>query len=368
MSEDTKRYSYRKYLLAILETVYLLLILLVFLVSGLSKTLAEQLSMFLKREYFLLPAYILAVSLGFYFLNFPLNFYHSFILEHKFRLSNQNFKNWLFEQLEAAIISYLIALMLVSAFYQILKYYSSIWWLIASLFWIILSLILGKLLPTVIIPIFFKYRKLQDENLRSRLLTLAQKMGIKLLDCFEIDFSKKTVKANAAYVGMGSSKRVILADTLKDKYTNDEIEVIVAHEFAHHKLKHLFKLTFIDSQATLIIFYLIFKTSPFVLKLFDLSSLSDIAALPVILIYFTLFAIIIQPFENYISRYLERSADYLALKVTGKKEAFISMMDKLALQNLADRTPHPLIKFFFFDHPPISERIKFANSLIGQNN
>jgi STE24 endopeptidase len=191
-------------------------------------------------------------------------------------------------------------------------------------------------------------------------MSLAKKMQVKILDCFEINFSKKTLKANAAFVGWGATKRVLLADTLKGKYTPDEIEVILAHEFAHYKQRHLLKLIFVNSAAISISFYLIFRTREVSLSLFGLSSLSDIASLPVILIYFVLLGIIMQPFENYISRRLEKNADKLALKVTGLKEAFISTMDKLAAQNLADRNPRPIIKFFFFDHPSIDERIAMA--------
>lgn len=190
-------------------------------------------------------------------------------------------------------------------------------------------------------------------------------MQVKILDCFEIDFSKKTLKANAAFLGWGATRRVVLSDTLRDKYSYDEIEVILAHEFVHYKLKHLLKLILVNSFVIILSFYIIFRTSGYSLKLFGMSSLSDIAALPVMLIYFVLFGIIMQPFENFISRRLERNADMMALKITGLNEAFISMMDKLAKQNLADRNPHPLIKFFFFDHPPIDERIALARSFKG---
>jgi len=215
----------------------------------------------------------------------------------------------------------------------------------------------------VIIPLFFKYKKLSDDTLRERILRLADKMKVRILDVFEIDFSKKTQKANAAFVGFGRTKRVILADTLRDKYSPDEIEVILAHEFAHYRLKHLLKLILVNSLATLLTFYFIFKTSNYFLALFGLSSLLDIAALPVIFLYWIVFGIVMQPLNNYISRRLERNADALALEATGLKGAFISTMNKLSEQNLADRKPYPLIKFFFFDHPPIDERIAMAKSL-----
>jgi STE24 endopeptidase len=358
--KKVKRYSNIKYTLSLIDTAYLLLILFLFLGLNFSKILAENITKSVPNHFIIIPLYILIACLIYYSLSFPLNLYRTFILEHKFCLTNQKIIDWFLDQVKAGAIFYLILVILFEAFYYIFRQNPGTWWLIVSIFWIFFSLILAKLVPIIIIPLFFKYKKLSDETLRQRIINLADRVKVKILDVFEIDFSSKTLKANAAFVGWGRSRRVILADTLKDRYSYDEIEVILAHEFAHYKLRHLLKLIFINSSVMVLSFYFIFKTSGYALKLFGLSSLSDIAALPLILIYFVIFGIIMQPFENYISRRLERNADILALKVTGLKEAFISMLEKLSLQNLADRNPKPLIKFFFFDHPPIDERIAMA--------
>jgi STE24 endopeptidase len=281
-------------------------------------------------------------------------------LEHKFNLSKQKPKAWWIDQLKSGILSYMLSLILILSFYWVLGKFNQ-WWLVISVFWIVFSVVLAKLAPVLIIPLFFKYKKLEDESLRQRIFNLAAKMQVKLMDVFEIDFSKKTLKANAAFTGMGKTKRVLLADTLKDKYTQDEVEVILAHEFAHYRLKHIFKLIVVNSLVTLGLFYLIFKTSVYTLGMFKLNSLLQLSSLPLVFLYFMLFGIIMQPLEAYVSRRFEKDADLLALKVTGAKEAFVSLMEKLAAQNLADRNPHPLVKFFFFNHPPIDERIKIAN-------
>lgn len=359
MQDKAKQYSNIKYCLDIAGVIYTLGLTLLFLKSGFSQYLAAYLNKN-SNPLLTLPLYLLVISLGFYLLNFPLNFYQSYILEHKFSLTTQKAGDWFKDQLKAGAISYLIILILLAAFYFILNRAQENWWFFVSIFWIIFSVLLAKLMPVLIIPLFFKYKKLSDESLRERIMRLAAKMKVKILDCFEIDFSKKTLKGNAAFVGIGNTRRVILADTLKDKYSHDEIEVVLAHEFAHYQLKHLLKLLVINSLSTLAVLYLIFRTNSFTLNLFGLSSLNDIAALPVILVYFILFGAITQPLEAFISRSFERSADSLALEVTGLKDAFISTMDKLAKQNLSDRSPHLIIKFFFFDHPPIDERIKMA--------
>lgn len=358
-----KRYSSLKYAFAILDTAYLLALLLIFTGLGISRILAQRLLSLSTKYYIVLPLYLLIISIVYYLLELPLNFYSSYILEHKFSLSREKIQDWLKDQIKAGIIYYIIAIVLVASFYYILRHFKYNWWWVVSGVWIFFSLILARLTPLVIIPLFFKYKKLSNDILRQRIMNLANKMRVKILDVFEIDFSKKTLKANAAFVGMGKTRRVILADTLKDKYSDDEIEVILAHEFAHYKLKHLLKLILINALATILAFYFIFKTSDSLLKFFGLFSLSDIAALPVIIIYLVVFDIIMRPFQNYISRHLEKNADRMALSVTGLKEAFLSMMEKLSAQNLADRSPRPLIKFFFFDHPPVDERINMAKSL-----
>ncbi len=352
-------YSNIKYSLSIAGWIYTFILLFLFLKLGLSNNLYLRLSAYL-WEVLAAPFYLAAVFLGYYFFTFPFIFFQSYYLECKFSLSNQSAKDWLKDSIKSAAVSCIIGFIIISVFYFILNHFPGIWWVVISAFWIFFSIILAKVMPVIIIPLFFKYKKLTDEALRERIMNLAYKMNVKLIDCFEIDFSKKTLKANAAFAGIGNTRRVILADTLKDKYSYDEIEVILAHEFAHYRLKHLLKLIICNSFFTLAGFYVIFRTSHFVLRMFGFSSLSEIAALPIVFLYFLLFGVITQPLEAFISRRFERSADRMAINVTGLKGAFVSMMNKLSQQNLADRKPHPIIKFFFFDHPPIDERIRDA--------
>jgi len=356
------RYSAFKYTLAIVDIAYLLALLLIFLASGLSPKLSLAISRLTVNNALVFLLYLLAFLTGYSLLAFPLNFYRSFVLEHKFGLSRQKIQDWLFEQFKSGGIYYVTSAITFGVFYYFLKRYPDNWWLAAALFWLFFSLLLAKIFPLVILPLFFKYRRLTNPGLRQGILELAGKMQIRILDVFEINLSKKTQKANAALVGWGATRRVILADTLKDKYNNDEIMAVLAHEFAHYKLRHLLKLVALDSLITLLAFYLIFKTSGYLAGLFSLGALTDIASLPLIIFCLVLFGIITQPLQNYFSRRAETSADLLALKTIANKEAFITAMDKLASQNLADRIPHPIIKFFFFSHPPIAERIEMARN------
>ena len=357
VSREAKRYSRLKYILAIADTAYLFAVVFLFQVLGLSRVLALKVSGLTVNPYLIVTAYLLIAYLIYSILDLPLTLYRSFMVERKFGLTNQKLGDWFKDQVKAWTISYLILAILFCSFYYVLRSYPHNWWLVVSIAWIFFSLVLAKLVPVVIIPIFFKYKPLSDAGLRDRIRDLASKSKVEILDVFEIDLSKKTLKANAAFVGWGATKRVILADTLKDKYSHDEIEVILAHEFAHYKLKHLIKLIAVNAAGTLVSFYVIFRSSGYFLSIFGVSGLSDIAGFPVIVMYLMILGVIMQPLANFISRRFERDADMMALEVTGAKGAFISMMEKLSLQNLADRNPHPLVKFFFFDHPPIDERI-----------
>jgi len=359
MADLAKSYSQQKYFLSIIDMFYGIALILFFLGTGLCLFLEDFIRNLGLPAYLSTSVFLLIILLVYYFLSLPLSFYAGYTLEHKFNLSKQKTGSWWMDQLKSGVLAYIILLILILCFYWILAKFDQ-WWLVVSIFWIVFSVVLAKLTPVLIIPLFFKYKKLEDEVLRQRIFNLAQKMRVKLLDVFEIDFSKKTLKANAAFTGMGKTKRVILADTLKDKYTHDEVEAILAHEFAHFQRKHIFKLIVINSLLTLGLFYLIFKTNIYFLGAFKLNSLEQLASLPLVFLYFMLFGVLLQPLEAYVSRRFEREADALALKTTQNKEAFISLMDKLASQNLADRNPHPLIKFFFFDHPPINERINAA--------
>jgi STE24 endopeptidase len=363
VQEKSRRYSTIKYSLNIIGLVLVLLLLAVSMFSGISAFLAKGVALLVSASYLALPVYLLLIFGIYYILSFPLNFYQSFILEHQFQLTRQTIQSWFVDQLKSGAISYIISIILLEVFYALVGSQPGNWWWIVSLVWIFLSLVLAKLTPVLIIPLFFKYKKLSDEDLRKRIIGLSEKMKLKILDVFEIDLSRQTEKANAALVGFGSTRRVILGDTLKNKYSPEEIEVILAHEFAHQKLQHLLKLVLVSACSTLLCFFIIYKTSSRALLFFGAGKLNDLSAMPVVFIYLVLLGLILQPWDNFLSRRFETQADKLAIKATGLQAAFISTMDKLASQNLADRNPHPFIKFLFFDHPPIDDRIKLARSL-----
>jgi STE24 endopeptidase len=362
--EKARKYSRIKYGLIIGDTAFFLAFCFIWMITGISVRLASVLGSLTNAAspYVTGPLFFLFFSFVYYIVSFPQHFYRSFLLDHQFGLSRDSIKGWFFDELKSGIVSYVIFVICLYAFYFTLGRYPQTWWIVLAAFWVMFNLVISNLAPVVIIPLFYKYEKFPNDALRTRLTGLAQSMGIRILDIYYIDFSRRTAKANALLTGLGATKRVLISDTMRQTYSDDEIAVIAAHEFAHHRLKHMMKLMIASGLASAAFFFIVYKTHAAVISIPGAPALNDPAALPVICLYLTLFGLIVQPAANALSRRFETDADDAAVKATGLAEAFISSMDKLAGQNLSDRAPSKLITWLFFDHPPVSQRIARARS------
>jgi len=223
-----------------------------------------------------------------------------------------------------------------------------------------MSYILGKVFPVFIVPLFYKYGKVENESLKQRIFDLAKRYGLPVENVYSLNLSRTTKKANAAFMGMGKTKRVVLSDTLLAHFTADEIEAVVAHELGHFKHKDIWKSLGLGLMSSFAGFWMVFRVLDPAARAFGFQGVGDIGALPLVFLIFFGFHLLMMPLQNGFSRMLERAADRFALTAFPQKEAFISCMDKLSRVNLADPDPHPLVEWLFYDHPAISKRIKAA--------
>jgi len=295
-----------------------------------------------------------------YAAEFPLHFISSFFVERRFGLSRQTVRAWLADEVKSAGLSFGWSIICVQVFYLFVRNFPSLWWLISAAAWIFFSIILARFLPVVLIPIFFKYLPIEDNALKRRIMALAGKAGIQLMDVCRIDMSRKTAKANAALVGLGNTRKVILADTMTDRFTPEEITVVIAHEFGHVKFGHLWRFLAFSAVTTTAGFFILALMARRIVVLTGAAGFSDLYLFPVLVLLVVLSGIILLPVRNYFSRVMERQADRFALEITGKPEEFISLMKKLAEMNLADTEPSQIKKVFMYDHPPVGERIRAA--------
>jgi STE24 endopeptidase len=306
----------------------------------------------------LLCAMVLGVSLE--VLTLPVSFWSGFILEHRYQLSNQTLGGWLTATFKGYVVGAVLGLIFVYGLYAILWLTGDWWWLWATAGWLLLTLVLVRLMPLVILPIFYKVTPLDDGDLASRLRRLADGTGLSIQGVYQLHLSEETRKANAALAGLGRSRRVLLGDTLLQQFTPEEIEVVFAHEVGHHVHRHLPKMIVVSVVLALAGLGLVDLILRQLAPALGYESLRDPAALPLLLLVLGLFGLTLSPVQNALSRFFETQCDRYALQRTGNVAAYRSAFEKLARLNKSDPDPHPVIAWLFYDHPPIRERLALA--------
>ncbi len=365
--KSAKRYAKQKYLLAAINIAAGLAFLL-FMALIASKHLKNLLLLFVTNECLLIALYLIAFIIIYEVITVPLSFYSGFILEHRFNLSNQFVLGWLKNEGKTLLLSLVIVIPVIEAIYFFLRNYPNIWWIFAGILWLFLTVILTKFMPTLILPLFYKSVPISDEKLKDKLLRLAEGAGINVEGIYRINLSKDTKKANAALIGLGATRRILLSDTLISSFSHEEIEAVFAHEVAHHVYHHTLKMLIVAGICGFAGFALCYYILPVAIQLSlraegEAIPIHDIAAFPLLILVLSAFGFILLPLQNAYSRRLEKTCDIYSIEKTGNKAAFISMMNKLAEQNLADREPNRIIEILFYDHPPISKRIALAERL-----
>lgn len=363
MSNQAKKYNNIKLTISITKGIISFLLLFLFVYYGYSKQLENFIRAFFTNNYLVLLAYTFILGIISTIIFFPVDFYSEFILEHKYKLSNQTFNRWLWENVKEGLVSLSIGLPLLMIFYFVLNKFGTLWWLPFGIIMFLFSVILAQILPVLILPLFYKITPIDNEDLKQRIIKLGELANLKVENVFKFDMSKNTKKGNAAFTGLGKTKRILLGDTLLDNFSNDEIETVIAHEMGHYKKKHIFKNIIIGTLFSFLTFYLIAKLYEITLSWFGFSSILQISALPLLVLWGSIVGLILTPLSNSISHKFEYEADKYAVLVTNKKEVFINTLEKLTEQNLGDKEPHPLVEWFFYSHPSIKNRIAALNNL-----
>jgi Zn-dependent protease with chaperone function len=288
--------------------------------------------------------------------------YYGFLLEQRFQLSTQRLRSWLWDETKGFLVGLALAGIVVELLYFMIRQSPQHWWIITWALFMGLFIILAQLAPVVLFPIFYKFEPLENEDLRRRLVLLSEHAGTRVRGVYRWKLSEKSKKANAALTGLGGTRRIILADTLLDNYAPEEIEAVLAHELGHHVHKHILKSIFVQAGITLLGFWIANFVLHYAVDHHMFEELSDFANLPLLAITATVVSVLLMPALNAYSRYNERQADRYAFESIASVEPFISSMNKLAQQNLAERTPSKWIEVLFHSHPAISKRVAAAEA------
>ena len=344
----------------ILDVAYLAVMALIF-ATGLEAWLSGTLG--LENTWLRLGAMFVAVTLIHVAVSFPLSFFSGHYLEHKYGLSNQSLGRWFVRYLKRNGLMLAFNIVMIECLFLLIWLTGSYWWLAAAAAFFVVSVLLGQLVPVLILPMFYKIDRLENDKLANRFAKLTEGTGLAIEGVYRMELSAETSKANAMLAGLGATRRVILGDTLLEEFTEDEIAVVFAHEVGHHVHRHI---------RTMILNGLLFSVGGFLACHWIVTSMHGssewtrtlpVAILPLMMLTITLFSMLLEPLQNAISRRYERQSDRYALDSTGDREAYRSAFSKLARINKADPDPHPVEVFLLHSHPPITERLAMADQI-----
>jgi STE24 endopeptidase len=319
--------------------------------------------------------YFVVALIAYQALFFPLSYYSGFVLPHRYGLSTQTLRAWLVDTAKGGALGIILGGLVIEVIYALLRGDLPLpllstreagdgWWVWASAFMVLFSVVLANLAPVLIFPIFFKFKPLEDAELVARLTALAARANTRVGGVYTMMLSEKTTAANAALMGLGNTRRIVLGDTLYEKYTPDEIETILAHELGHQVHHDIGWSLAVQTALTVIGFLIADMFLRWSVGLLHYEGIADLAALPLFGLALGLFGLVTLAPGNAFSRWRESLADDYALESTRNADAFVSAMEKLANQNLAELEPEWWVEFLLYDHPPIGARLargrKFA--------
>jgi len=362
-SPEAHRYNRTRRWLGIADFIIGFVFLVVLLVTGWSGWLRDLAYRLGFQNYSLAVfVYLLLLLLISKALGIGLDYY-GYRLERRYKLSTQRFRAWIWDEVKGFLVGLVLGSVVVELLYYTIRQWPERWWLLAWALFMVLFVLLAQLAPVALFPIFYKFEPLDNEELRRRLVVLSERAGTRVRGVYRWKLSEKSKKANAALTGLGATRRIILADTLLDNYTSDEIEAVLAHELGHHVHRHILKSIFVQAAITLFGFWAANFALHYAVdhQLFEFVQVSDFANLPLLALVATVLSFLLMPALNAYSRYNERQADRYAFESIASVEPFISSMNKLAEQNLAERTPGKWVEWFFHSHPSISRRLAAAD-------
>ena len=364
MNEDrSTRYHRLRRRASIASTLLGIVLLIALVVTGGSAALRAYAESMTGSSFVLtLLLYVVVLGLINEAISLPFAFYQGVTLERRYGLSTQTTARWWLDHLKAGLVGLAFALIAALIVCPLIRWAPSRWWMLAAAAFTIIMVGLVQLAPVLLLPLFYEFKPLNREALVRRLVALADRAGARVMGVFEWRLSDKTRKANAALAGIGQTRRIIISDTLLAEHSDDEIEVILAHELAHHVHRDIWKGIALETGLIALGFYLADVVLTRFARSFGLMGKGDIAALPLLLLAAGAVSIALMPLANALSRAHERRADRYALEMTKNAPAFVSAMKRLGAQNLAEEHPSRLVQILFYTHPPIAARIDAAQA------
>jgi STE24 endopeptidase len=333
------------------------------LLAGVSKVLADTANALTGGSLLLaVPLMVLGLSLAHELGALPLAWLGGYRLERRYGLSHQTLAGWLGDHFKAAGLGLVLACGGALVVYMSMRWFPAAWWLAAGLTLAILVIGLATVAPVVLLPLFFRFTPLARPSLVERLERLASRAGTRVVGVYEWALGDKSRRANAALTGLGATRRILVSDTMLADYSDEEIEVVLAHELGHHVHYDIWRGIALESALTLLGFALTDVVLRSIGPRLGATSPADLTGMPLLVLTAGAVSLALTPAALALSRRHERRADRFALQLTSNPSAFISAMRRLGAQNLGEERPSRLVRWLFHSHPPLDERLAFARA------
>ncbi len=304
--------------------------------------------------------YIGVLVIGYSLLTLPFSVYSTFVIERRFGFNRTAPRTFVMDRIKGLALALILGGPLLAVVLAVFEYAGPLAWVYCWAAVTLFSLGVQFFAPTWTMPLFNRFEPLAPGELRDAIFEYARSNDFAIKDIFVMDGSKRSTKANAFFSGFGKSKRIALFDTLIENHTVSELVAVVAHEIGHYKKKHILKMTAIGVVNTGVVLFLLslFLESQSLFDAFFMDETSVYAALVIFGLVYTPISMALSMVVNYVSRRHERQCDLWAAQTTVEPTALADALKKLSADNLSNLSPHPLVVFLKYDHPPLLERVR----------
>lgn len=363
IDEKTKNYHDRRLRITISQTIFEILLLILLVIVDFGGFLSRILK--LDSSYSIIGVLLISVIIiTILFLSNTIFSYLGEKVELEFEFSTLTWKKWAKRRIISYLLLVTIFTLIIWGIYSFMLLSTSWWWLYSFFAYFFFTGFLQFLAPILIVPLFYKLESFPEGELRNRMIKLADDMGVKYKDIYLWRLSDATKKVNAAVMGFGSSIRIVLGDTLVQKFRDDEIEVVMCHELGHQKSKDVYRLLLFSGIITLVIFVVIHLSLNFIVEYYNYGSISAPATIVFFIAAMTVVQELLSIITMWYSRRREIAADITAINKLGDIQIYESAFTRLAKTSMSYPDPSRLEVLFLYSHPPIRDRIKYAKTYV----
>jgi STE24 endopeptidase len=303
--------------------------------------------------------FFVSVGIVLFIMELPFDYYDTFIIEERYGFNKSDLKTWAADNLKSELLSIIFLICVLAPLLWTIELSPKYWWLWGFIIVAAIQFVVVVIYPVLIAPLFNKFEPLEDLDLVHKVETLVKRVGMKTGGIFKMDAGRRSTHSNAYFTGFGKTKRIVLFDTLIERHSHDEILAVLAHELGHFKLKHVWKFYAAGQFAMLLGFYgtSLMLNWELLYWTFQLQPSQSYIALFLISIFWLKSGFFLKPFYAGWSRRFEKQADAFAARLQQNPSFLALALKKMGAHNLSNLTPHPFYAWFYYSHPPLTERV-----------